>query len=239
MKARIVSLLIIMTNALFCHGQGFVNLNFESASFVPISGDPYNGVQFAQAFPGWTGTVGGINVTRALSNGVFLDTAGISIINSNYNSGGFGGLIQGRYTAILQSGTLTNTQTGVDTRLFQTGAIPSGTKSIQFQAYEAFDSSGSFNVTLDGTALALVALAAGNNYTLYGADISSWAGQTAQLAFDVPGVTPHRNDEYLYLDAIQFSSQSIPEPGTLALSVLGMLLFGQRRWRNPSSTKLK
>jgi hypothetical protein len=62
-------------------GQGtFQNLDFESATLVPIPGDGYNRVQFAQAFPGWTGSLGGYPVTAALTNNVFLDTAGIAIV---------------------------------------------------------------------------------------------------------------------------------------------------------------
>ena len=77
-KSKLIS--IIFTAALLslaeaCFAQGFVNLNFESASLVPIPGDAYNRVQFAQAFPGWTGTVGGVQQTLALSNNLFLDSS--------------------------------------------------------------------------------------------------------------------------------------------------------------------
>jgi hypothetical protein len=72
------------------------------------------------------------------------------------------------------------------------------------------------------------------NYTVYGADVSAWAGQTAQLSFTTFAENPHQNNQYLYLDAIQFSTQSIPEPSTFALAGLGSLFVGFRRWRNPS-----
>jgi hypothetical protein len=66
--------------------QGFVNLNFESTTLAPAPGDFYNSVYFAQAFPGWTETfVGGIE-TNALYNSVFLDSSGISIVDTNWNS---------------------------------------------------------------------------------------------------------------------------------------------------------
>src|ERR1035438_8883011 len=113
MKSKLIS--IIFTAALLSlaesgFAQGFVNLNFESATLVPVSGDPYGSVQFAQAFPGWTATyVGGGISTNALYNNVFLNSAGISIIDHNWtNSFGssfiLGGLIQENYTAILQAG---------------------------------------------------------------------------------------------------------------------------------------
>jgi hypothetical protein len=212
--------------------QGFINLNFESASLVPTGGFY---VQFAPAFPGWTGTAGGVSLSNALYNVVYLDTAGISIIDHNWTNqfnGIPGGLIQGRYTAILQSGIVSLNTPG-DTTLSQTGQVPVGTQSLLFEAYEFFDSTGAFGVTLGGQNLSLTVISNALNYTLYGADVSAWAGQTAQLAFTVFGENPHQNDEYLYLDAIQFSTQSIPEPGEFALAALGILLLGNRRWRQP------
>lgn len=236
--------LIIFCAHTFAQAQGFINLNFESATLVPVPGDLYNRVQFAQAFSGWTGTVGGVQQTLALSNNVYLDSAGIAIIDHNwtnsaaYKNGGFyppvSGLIQGNYTAILMSGLDLQTYQIEDATLSQTGQVPLGTQSLQFKAYEAFDSLGSFAVTLGGQNLSLVTISNALNYTLYGANVSQWAGQTVELAFTVFAENPHVNDEYLYLDAIQFSTQPVPEPSAFALTAFGTLLLGFRRWRNSS-----
>ena len=163
MKATLVSLLIAASSIGLSCGQGFINLNFESATFVHVAGSPSDTVQFAQAFPGWTGTVGGIPPVGVLSNSYYLGTAGFSIINSNFNNFSIipGGLIQGRYTAILYSGSLTNSQTGVDTSLSQTGLVPVGTHSLQFKALEVFDALGAFTVTLGGQTLPLSVLGGG------------------------------------------------------------------------------
>jgi hypothetical protein len=205
-------------------GQYFTNLSFESASFVPIAGDPYNSVQFSQAFPGWTATVGGVSVTRAPSNICFLDSSGVSIIDGsfiNYDSPR-GGVIQGRYTALLQAGFFLGGYgyTPADTSLFQTGLVPAGSQSLQFEALQAVGGGTAqipFGVTLGGQALPLVALSTTANYTLYGANISHWAGQVEQLSFTVFAENPHVDDQYLFLDAIQFSAQSVPEPSILSL----------------------
>ena len=39
---------------------------------------------------------------------------------------------------------------------------------------------------------------------------------------------PHISNNYVFLDDIQFSDQSIPEPGVFGLSALGTLLLGWR-----------
>jgi hypothetical protein len=127
----------------------------------------------------------------------------------------------------------------VDATITQTGVVPLGTKSLQFKAhFDPFSSGGSFSVTLGGQTLSLIPLQAGANYTLYGADISGWAGQTAALNFTVFSYPQQNAADYLFLDAIQFSNQRVPEPGVLSLSASGALLFGTRilvRWRRRRS----
>jgi hypothetical protein len=51
------------------------------------------------------------------------------------------------------------------------------------------------------------------------------------LAFTVFAENPHLDNQYLYLDAIQFSTQSIPEPSAFALAALGALFLGFCRRR--------
>src|SRR2546422_10559953 len=84
----------------------FQNLVFESATLVPISGTSSSPVQFAPAFPGWTGSVGGVQLSGALYNEVYLDSSGISVIDQRWTSpfGGPSGTIEGSYTAVLQAG---------------------------------------------------------------------------------------------------------------------------------------
>ena len=103
-NAFFAAALLVATSCL-TRGQGnFQNLGFESATLVPIPGDPYGSVQFAAAFPGWTGLVGGTQQTNALYNNVFLSVSTISIIDSGWSYPSLGGVIQGNYTAILQGG---------------------------------------------------------------------------------------------------------------------------------------
>ena len=83
-------------------------------------------------------------------------------------------------------------------------------------------------MTLGGQALSLIPLGAGANYTLYGANISGWAGQTAELDFTVHAYPGQFAADYLFLDSIQFSNQAVPEPGVSGLCALGAVLLGWR-----------
>jgi hypothetical protein len=65
-----------------------------------------------------------------------------------------------------------------------------------------------------------------SNYTLYGGDVSAFAGQVSQLSFaSLAGGAPNE----LLVDNIQFSSQLIPEPSVFGLLALVGLFLGLRR----------
>jgi hypothetical protein len=154
-----------------------------------------------------------------LYDNIFLDSAGVSIIDNNPLYYFSGRIIGGKNTAVVQSGLgyLTNGNPGLpsDTTLSQTGLVPLGTQSLQFKAKTGFDESGRFAVSLGGQTLSLTILGGGTNYALYAASVSQWAGQTASLSFTVFAEIPHRNNEALFLDDIQFSSQPVSvSPGT-------------------------
>src|SRR5262245_25302377 len=159
--------------------QGFQNLDFESATIVPIPGDPYGRVQFAQAFPGWTSSVGGGQQSAALHNATFQDSSGVAILDSGWTearSEARGSLIAGDFTALLMAGVTGVNNTPADTAIFQTGLVPAGTESLRLKANINFAGTFDFfRVTLGGQPLSLVPLQTTTNFTLYSADIHSWA----------------------------------------------------------------
>jgi len=215
--------LALLVSASGAVGQGsFQNLDFESATIVPVSGGPF--VDFSQAFPGWTGYLGGVQESLASYDSVPMSTAGFSILDRSYS--GPIGVIDGSFTAFLQSGA-GNVGQEPDATLAQTGLVPAGTESLLFKAYLG-SGQDYFQVTLGGQALSLVPVQAGSNYTLYAADIHGWAGQTAELAFTALYPHPHIGEIPVYLDSMQFSDQGVPEPGVCNLSALGAVLLGWR-----------
>jgi len=204
----------------------FQNLDFESTTLVS-AGPP--SVQFAPAFPGWRCNVGTSAVDTALYNTVALDSSAISIIDQGWpHSLTSGGVIEGNYTAIIQAGVTGIAGTPTDTSLSQVGLVPPTALSLRFKAELVAAGPGAFVVQLGGQQLLAVPLGQGMNYTLYGADIHLWAGQTAELDFTLLAGRPHIDNHYAFLDSIEFSDIAIPEPGTTVLLWLGALLVGWR-----------
>src|SRR6266699_4638601 len=100
-KSLIVYTIALITVSCAQAQSTFRNLDFESATLIPIAGDAYGRVQFGDALPGWTGSVGGVQETRCLYDGLFLDSSGIGILDQFSSAGS---PIQGNFTAVLQAG---------------------------------------------------------------------------------------------------------------------------------------
>jgi len=214
--------------------SAFQDLDFESATLSPPPTGP-GGVFFAPAFPGWSGFAGTNQLDTALYDATYLDSAAISIVDTNpLGPGVFGKLIDGNYTVVLQAGNYPPFGPPpigpADVSLSQTGLVPAGTKTLAFYALPAGGFAGSpFAVSLGGSNLNLISLPVPNeNYTLYEADVSAFAGLSEELKFTLLAQNPHVSNRYLSLDDIQFSPDAIPEPSSamlLALAVMGLALW--------------
>jgi len=217
----------------------FQNLGFESGTLVPIPGrpsDPIQRVEFAPAFPRWSGHTLTGNQTSAWHNSTSLSGGVIALIGDGWPGSG---RIQGNYTAVIQAGGAAPGP-GVDSWLAQTGVVPLGTESLFFTALPYADPFGipqrpsfidTFAVTLGGQPLSLIALGNGPGRSIvFGADVHSWAGQSTELRFTAFGQVEGFNN--LFLDSIQFSTVPIPEPSTVGLFILGGLVLGLARWRS-------
>jgi hypothetical protein len=224
-------LLALGVSSVVASGQGvFRNLNFEAVILPLVTNDPigYDRVLISGAMPGWTGYMGTDAQSLVAYNNMTIGSSGISLIGP----GLFGSSrIEGSYTALLQAGFYFNNPGAgrAETSLRQTGVVPVDARSLLLQV-NAF---GPFSVSLGGISLSLIPISAGPNYTLYGADISGFAGLAEELKITAlpPADLSVGN---VWLDGIQFSTAPVPEPGSLALFGMGAALFvfaGRRAWR--------
>ena len=228
-KKTIGCFLAVVCSALSAKAQGFQNLDFESAS--PVSaGNPNDPTQdtFTSALPGWSGLIGGTPATTVEFNNFSLGGPSIDLFGPGWNSVN-PGIIDGSYTVFLQSGGIPGPSD--DVSLLQSGTIPPTAESLQLKAWSASSVDSAFSVSLNGTALSLIALSsgqtsAGQMFTEYGANIPSYAGASAQLTLTSIATGAPSWTEF---DDITFSTQAVPEASPFVLSGIGGLLFALYR----------
>jgi hypothetical protein len=229
-KVNAMLALLVLVGAQIGQSQSFVNLDFESTA---VSGPPSTSVPIDAALPGWSGYYSSTNRTLQASQ-VWYDTVSlggwaIALIDANTPLG-FQPLA-GVYSALLfGAGDPLN----VSTTLSQTGMVPNGTMSLQaiMTWYEAAPV-----IKVNGLIINMVPLQTFPHYTLYGGDISSFAGQVVDLSFTEPPPVQGGGPSDVVLDNIVFSSQVVPEPNGFALLTLGGLLLSMRRRRYRSASK--
>lgn len=213
MKIRSTISILLLVICQSGWAQPFTNLNFESVNASLTSPGQILPIN---VLPGWAFSL------VPIYDGISFGGAMISLQDSNTTGGsvGFSVLpLQGNYSVLLQGSTLAAATTA---SIGQTGTIPNTAQSLTFFA----EMGGTVQVSFSGQALSFVAISNTLNYTVYGADISPFAGQTGQLLFTVPV------QNSALLDNIQFSSVPIPEPSVVALGVLGACVLGFHFRRN-------
>jgi hypothetical protein len=218
-KTKIGILLVLVALCGKGAAQGFVNLNFESAQIIPIAGGPYlNSIAVSNALPGWSVFYGSSQQSVITYDAPALGSTFVTLWATN------GSQLAGNYSALLQGGG-----TAAAATISQTGLVPASAQSLLFYGEgTSFPTSISvLVVSLSGQDLSLISLSSTANYTVYGANISEFAGQTETLAFSAPQISGNVN--YWTIDNIQFSSSPVPEPSTLAFCALGGVFLV---WRN-------
>ena len=211
MRALIAFLSAASFLAISARGQStFQNLDFESAQ-VLFNDPPSNyHIDATNALPGW----------EAFSGTTQLDSIPYDVGSTFppvilYSKGG-GGSLEGYFSVVLSGA---GSAAGF---ISQTALVPVDARSLHFIIGTSYY--GPFSVSLQGQDLSYTALSVTATNTLYGADVSSFQGETATLGFkSLGGIT--------LLDDIQFSSQPIPEPLSIALLSLSGLFFAVRRLR--------
>ena len=225
-----VAFIIQYSAPLILAQSSFVNLGFESANVAPLPlGQLGGSVSIINGFPGWTGYVGTNQTSTVLHNQEYLDTASISILGPTYTAGP---ILGGQYTAFLQAGHDPNSGNVFDrisSTLAQSGMIPVGSQSIQITTDV---NATSLQVVFQGSLVPMFAYEQGANYRIFAGNISSFAGSFSELRISALPVPFYNGFNRIYLDNIQFSTQSIPEPSTFALTGIGALLFAVFYRRN-------
>jgi hypothetical protein len=200
----------------------FQNLDFESATVSP--GDPPSTVPVSIGMPGWTVFIGTTPQSTILFNDSTLGTSSLAILGRG-NS--LSPVIEGNFTALLFAGAdPANNQLPADVSLSQTGRLPANANAILFKARGGL---AGFTVAVGGQAIPIVSVLATADYTLYGGDVSSFAGQSAILKITALSDVP-RGPNVFALDSISFSPQQVPEPSAGVLVVCGLAAVGLHRW---------
>jgi hypothetical protein len=197
------------------YAQGFVNLRFETTTITPVVFP--GGTRYVATVPGWSWTPPG-NFVNGDPNSVgynelALDSPAVNLQGTNSP---FAPSIQGMYSILLQGGSQFVPSTSYSA-IWQTGQIPATSESLIYWG-------GALQVTFNGQPLTPVAISSTANYTVWGMDISAYAGQTGELRFSKPWLPTNFSDGAL-LDNIHFSSIPAPEPSAFVLCGAALLFF--------------
>jgi hypothetical protein len=220
MKRTVLSFIFAVICAVAAKGQGFLNLDFESAYNLPGNPPVPDGtdVGATSALPDWTAYDGDVVLSEInyVSNYFYGEATSIEL------EGG-----------ILALGGIFSTELFIDSSISQTGMVPVDAESLIFDAegpdglnHTVFHSG--FSITLGGQTLAYTLLSQATGYSVYGANIPAGLdGQVEGLTLACQGA----GSGLVTLDNIEFSPMSVPEPSEFTFIGLGAVLFGLVRYR--------
>jgi hypothetical protein len=143
--------------------------------------------------------------------------------------------LQGKYGVCLQGGPF-NSPELFSAEISQTGLVPSGAKSLLIDMQYVYDSPLAI-VSLGGQVISMMPVETFPTYTVYGGDISAFAGQVETLTLAEP--SPASNPpSTVMLDNIVFSNSAIPEPGVASLFALAAVALGWRVLRRRPRSRI-
>jgi hypothetical protein len=185
-KKQITGFSVALLAVFSAHAQdtSFQNLNFEDANPVLVPGSPYYPyfATVASALPYWTVSYGSVQPTGIFYDDVSLGADAVSLIGADAPPQLDISPIDGNYSVLLQ-GIVPGTEVSIS----QTGLIPSGMQSLLFEAAFPLEMQGPMELLVGSQVVPFSAVGSGANYTLYGANISTWAGDPEELTFSAIG----------------------------------------------------
>jgi hypothetical protein len=222
----IFCILVSPTDLQYVFGQGFLNLDFESANLAPVPAGEVGGyVSITDAIPAWTAFVDGNPISQVIqNNGTAGGSPSLSIWGSDAPPDSGVLVFQGNYNVILSAGF-----GGHATSISQAGLVPASANLLLFKASAYSAGSGSFSVSMGDQNLDYYALSTEVNFTIYAADVSAFAGLVKTLTFTDNSAASAWN--YEQLDDIQFVSEAVPEPSVpnlLGMCIILVLLKAMR-----------
>lgn len=233
------------------HGSAFENLDFEQA--MPVTtGDEFTiccDQRIEDTLPHWSATQFNFANSTTISEdpdvGAYYNSWHIGVFPAIFNltDGGDPNIptapfltfppVEGMFSLSIDTRELLSAE------LFQTGIVPTGSRSIRFSG-DYFDDifaiqpseppAENIDLYLEGNKLSVLELSRTGEFKMYGANIpAALAGNSAELRFSV------KTNELLFLDDIQFSPIPVPEPTTLTSLLIFCGLVSPRGWHRQSA----
>jgi hypothetical protein len=219
-----VTVLFLLSQATF--GQGFINLDFESASVSPAPAgytppDAYDPVSAGSALPGWTVREDDTVCTAVWGAPVSLDETSVALVYGPFSP------IRGNYS--LQLSAIADAPPGYfrTSSISQAGLIPAGAQSIRFLVANRnpnLSPQAPPIVTFNAVPISLTTISETGGVLTMAGDVSAFAGSTGTLTFSCvsPGGAFPATENLFNLDEIQFSDQAVPEPPASTLFGVGL-----------------
>lgn len=229
MKNIIVSIAALLTASYSSFGADFVNLDFESGTLVETENCCAIEYVGSAAVPGWTLGSGESLQTTIFDASMFFDLGrrpGVYLATPYSVSVNSANVLSGDYSVYLPNYNSDGIRPETTITLSQVGTVPTEAMSLTFFGLIGISDVppvGTFTVSFAGNALSLVELSNEGAYKVYGADISTYSGQTGELKFEL---TTGYWGSYATLDQIAFSTVAVPEPSTMGIIGCAVVALG-------------